>query len=211
MAASGCSGAHGPRGYGYAGHEAAYGARGVRATVTPLVRPRVRRGHVAGWVGVGGRGTAPGGRDQWLQVGLAWVPGSPLLLYVEVTRPGRQPELRLLGPTGAAGAARRLAVLEVTGRPGWWRAWVDGRPVTEPIRLAGPAGQLHPIATAESWDGGAGACNAFAFRFEDVVLLASVWRPFAPGRSFRDAGFTLRRVAHSTGEGRFGFVASARR
>jgi hypothetical protein len=145
-----------------------------------------------------------------LQVGLAWVPGSPLLLYVEVTRAGRKPELRLLGQTGAAGAPRMLAVREVTGRPGWWRAWVDGRPVTEPIRLAGPAEQLQPIATAESWDGGAGACNAFAFRFEDVVLLAAAWHPFVPGRSFRDAGFTLRRVAPATGDRRFGFVASAR-
>jgi hypothetical protein len=178
--------------------------------VTPLVRPRLRRGHVAGWVGVGGRGTAPGGGDQWLQVGLAWIPGSPLVLYVEVALAGRKPELRLLGANGAAGAARTLAVREVSGRPGWWRAWVDGRPVTEPIRLAGPAGLLPPIATAESWDGGARACNAFAFRFDDVALLASAWRPFVPGRSFRDAGFTLRRVTPSTGAGRFGFVASAR-
>jgi hypothetical protein len=197
--AAGCgSGAHGKAGYGYAGHQSARPGHGIRATVTPLAAPAVGAGHVAGWVGVGGRGEGPGGSDQWLQVGLASVPGAPLLLYVEVTRPGREPVFRLVDEGAAAGEPRRLAVLELAGRPGWWRAWADGRPVTPPVHLPGSSGRLRPIATAESWDGGSGGCNAFAFRFEDVAVAAAgggSWRAFLPGHRFLDAGFRLRRLA----------------
>ena len=31
----------------------------------------------------------------------------------------------------------KLAVLEMSGRPGWWRVWVDGQAVTDPVRLRG--------------------------------------------------------------------------
>jgi hypothetical protein len=205
------SGAHGKRGYGYAGHRAAHGAAGVRATITRLGGLRVRDGHVAAWVGIGGRGAGPGGSDQWLQVGLASLPGAPLLLYVEVTRAGAQPEFRLLDPHVRPGSPHTLALREVTGRPDWWRAWADGRPVTEPILLRGSSRRLQPIATAESWDGGTGSCNAFVFRFEDVRLLADAgWRPFVSGRRFRDAGFAVHALTRSDAGGGFAFVASAR-
>src|SRR6266536_6298283 len=33
--------------------------------------PKVRDGHIAGWVGVGGVGEGPDGTDAWIQVGLS--------------------------------------------------------------------------------------------------------------------------------------------
>lgn len=221
--AGGCgSGAHGRPGYGYAGLQAAAPAHGIRASVTALRQAAVANGHVAGWVGVGGRGSGPGGADQWLQVGLASLPGAPLLLYVEVTRPGREPVFRLLEEGAAAGDPRAVAVLEVAGRRDWWRAWVDGRPVTEPVHLPGTSGRVRPIATSESWTGGGAACNRFALRFEGVAVAGAPggsWRPFVPGARFLDGGFRLRRLAPAGGPpGRtlaaqparpFAFVAAA--
>jgi hypothetical protein len=213
------SGAHGKPGYGYAGHRAALGAHGVRATVSPLGRPRVENGHVAGWVGVGGRGEGPGGSDQWLQVGVASLPGAPLLLYVEVARSGRPPQFRLLDRSVRAGSGHVLAVREIGARRNWWRAWVDGRPVTKPVHLPGSSGSVRPVAVAESWDGGTEACNSFRFRFDDVALAGAgdgTWRPFVPGYRFQDAGFGLRRVTPggrrllAGGTAPFAFVASSR-
>jgi hypothetical protein len=192
------SGAHGKPGYGYAGHQSALAAHGIRATITPLSAVPVAAGHAAGWVGVGGRGAGPGGADQWLQVGLASLPGAPLLLYAEITRAGREPMFRLLEDGVAVGQPRSVAVLELSGRPDWWRVWVDGRPVTEPVRLEGSGGRVRPIATSESWSGGTPGCNAFSFRFEDVAVAGGAggsWRAFVPGSTFRDAGFRLRQLA----------------
>jgi hypothetical protein len=216
------SGEHGRPGYGYAGHQSAIAAHGIRATLTPLAAPPVAAGHVAGWVGVGGRGTGPGGTDQWLQVGVASLPGAPLLLYAEITLPGREPAFRLLEDAATVGQPRRLAVLEIAGRPDWWRVWVDGRPVTEPVHLAGSGGRLRPIATSESWNGGSRTCNAFSFRFEDVAVAGGgggSWRTFVPGTTFRDAGFRLRQLAPGRAGGSrtlaaqpyapFAFVAAA--
>jgi hypothetical protein len=216
------SGAHGKPGYGYAGLESASAAHGIRATVTALEQPAVPGGHVAGWVGIGGRGAGPGGADQWLQVGLASLPGAPLLLYVEITRAGREPVFRLLEEAVAVGQPRSVAVLELAGRPGWWRAWVDGRPVTEPVHLPG-ASTLRPIATSESWTGGGATCNRFAFRFESVAVAGGAggsWRPFVGRQRFLDGGFRLRQLAPARPAGPrtlaaqrhapFAFVASSR-
>ena len=74
--ASACgSGAHGPKGYGYAGHESIRVASGVRATITQLRAPGVPAGHAAAWIGVGGPGAGPKGETMWLQAGLAALPG----------------------------------------------------------------------------------------------------------------------------------------
>lgn len=215
-----CSSSYGTPGYSYAGVESARTAHGIVATVTLTASARVPAGHVAGWVGVGAPGAGAGGRDQWLQAGLAVLPDTRPLVYVEVTD-GAGPRFTLLEADLPAGASRRLAVLEVAGRPGWWRVWVDGKAVTAPIHLAGSSGRWRPIATAESWSGGEPVCNGFGFRFTDVRVAdapGGSWRALTPGTRFRDRGTTLRvdtsptassRALSTAAAGRFGFVAAA--
>src|SRR5215470_8397332 len=79
-------------GYSYAGIGAPPGASGIRAAITPLPAFAVRSGQVAGWVGVGGPGTGPGGSDEWLQVGWSGFPSvSGAALYYELRLPNARP------------------------------------------------------------------------------------------------------------------------
>jgi hypothetical protein len=160
--------------------------------------PEVAAGHVAGWVGVGGPGQGVNGTDEWIQVGLASVPGSAPFLYAEITRPGKAPSFQLVEEDVPLGASRRVGVLEMAGRPNWWRVWVDGDPVTQPVFLRGSSLRWSPIATAESWNGGQGACNRFSFRFERVSVSRSLggsWLQFQPGYKFLDSGYSVRTLA----------------
>ena len=96
----------------------------------------------------------------------------------------RAPEFIPVEEGVAFGRPHKLAVLEMAGRPGWWRVWVDGQAVTDPVRMRGSSGRWAPIATAESWNAGTPACNAFGFRFERVSVSyggGGSWRPFVPG------------------------------
>jgi hypothetical protein len=191
------SGEHGPRGYAYAGHQAVAVAHGIRATIAMLRTPRVREGHVAGWIGVGGPGAGARGRDQWLQAGVAALPGEAPLLYVEIMRAGGGPVFRPVQFDLRPGEHHQVAVTELAGRPSWWRVWVDGKPVTEPISLPGSSNRWKPIATAEAWNGGKAVCNAFAFRFEQVGVaqrLGGAWAQFVPGYRFLDRGLSLRQL-----------------
>jgi len=192
-----CSAA-GKGGYTYAGHQATGTGHGVRATIAQVRDPAVTAGHVAGWVGVGGPGEGPNGTDEWLQVGIATVPDDSPFLYAEVTRPGAKPAFHLLEQDVRVGAERRVAILEMSHRPNWWRIWVDGDPVTNPIFLRGSSLRFSPIATAESWDGGQAACNEFMFRFEHVSVshgLGGSWHPFVPGYKFLDGNYSVRTLA----------------
>ena len=196
-AGAGCGTAkHGSAGYAYAGHQADRKGHGIRATLTAVVQPNVQAGHAAGWVGVGGRGEGPNGSDSWLQVGIALLPNTAPLLYAEITRPSSDgPVFMPIETELPIGASRRIAVLEISKRPGWWRVWVQGKAVTEPIHLPGSAGKWQPIATAETWNGGQPVCNRFAFRFDGVGVAAAnggSWRAFVPGFKFQDNGFGLR-------------------
>jgi hypothetical protein len=185
-------------GYTYAGHQATTAGHGVRATITPTRALNVAAGHVAGWVGVGGPGQGANGGDAWLQVGIASVEDTQPFVYAEIAREGRQPEFMLLREDLRIGESHRVAVLEVSGKPGWWQVWVDGNAVTKPLRIEGSSGRWAPIATAESWDGGRGACNRFAFRFERVSVsygAGGSWRPFVPGHQFLDGGHSVRALA----------------
>jgi hypothetical protein len=185
-------------GYSYAGHQATYRGHGVRATVTMTREPSVDVGHVAGWVGVGGPGQGANGEDEWIQAGIASMPGFDPVIYAEITREGRAPEFVLVEEGVAYGRPHKLAVLEMSGRPGWWRVWVDGYAVTEPVRLLGSSGRWAPIATAESWNAGTASCNEFGFRFERVSVSyggGGSWRPFVPGHRFLDGGNQLRDLA----------------
>src|SRR3990170_162276 len=193
-----CGDAVGDDGYAYAGHQATFRGHGVRATIRLIEAPNVASGHVAGWVGVGGPGQGANGQDAWIQAGVASMPGMDPFIYAEIAREGRAPEFILIEQGVPVGRSHRLAVLEMSGRPGWWRIWVDGQAVTEPVRFRQSSGRWAPIATAETWNGGEAACNGFGFRFERVSVSyggGGSWRPFVAGHRFLDGGYTLRNLA----------------
>lgn len=193
-----CGDGLGTNGYAYAGHQATYRGHGVRATLTVTRDLSVKAGHVAGWVGVGGPGQGAGGQDAWIQAGIASMPGMDPFIYAEVTREGRDPEFILIEQGVPVGRSHRIAVLEMSQRPGWWRIWVDDHAVAEPVHLRQSSGRWAPIATAETWNGGEATCNGFGFRFERVSVSyggGGSWRPFVAGHRFLDGGYTLRNLA----------------
>ena len=196
-----------PSGYGYAGVASSTAVRGVAATVSALVRPRVRSGHVAAWVGVGGYGMGPGGSDEWLQLGIATSRSYAQRVYVEWASPGRRARLTVVEAGLDVGEERRLAVVELAGRPSWWRASVDGRPVGPAVHLPGSHGRFPAVATAESWDGGRAACNLFAFRFSGLELRTARAGTAAERRTIEleDPGYRVERHERAT------FVARSNR
>jgi hypothetical protein len=171
----------GPSGYAYAGVQANENGHGISAVLTSLAQPAVESGHVAGWVGVGGPGEGPGGSDEWIQVGLNSLPGTANKLYFEVMRPGVGVSYTEVATNVSNGRPVHLAVLETASSPNTWRVWVNGRPVTPPIELAGSHRALTPMAMGESWDGGRPACNRFSYRFARVSVAG------APGGSWQAA------------------------
>ncbi len=198
-----CGNAAGDNGYGYAGHQANHRGHGVRATIMLTRGPSVASGHIAGWVGVGGPGQGANGEDAWIQAGIASMPGMDPFVYAELTREGRDPEFILIEQGVPVGRSHRIAVLEMSGRAGWWRVWVDGNAVTEPVRLRQSSGRWAPIATAETWNGGESSCNSFAFRFERVSVSyggGGSWRPFVPDHEFLDGGYKLQDLASAPAE-----------
>jgi hypothetical protein len=86
--------------------------------------------------------------------------------------------------------------------------WVDGKAVSPPIHLPGSHGTWYPEAIGENWNGGTGACNAFTYRFSDVMLAAEnggSWRPMSDGYVFQDAGYRVVKTAAAPGS----FVATS--
>ena len=193
-----------PPGYSYAGLVGAKGLHGVAGTLTPLEVPVVQSGHVAAWIGVGGRYEGPGGADEWLQVGLNSLPGTGSRLYYEYARPGAPIAYVEVDADVPVGSAVQVAVLEMSDRPSTWRVWVNGQPVGDPVLLPGSHLRLSSLATAENWDGGTPTCNAYAYRFEGLLVARAsggVWRPFTQVTVRQDVGHRLVRSASS-------FVAS---
>ena len=183
----------GLRPYAYAGLQAMNIAHGVSATLSTTVPPAVTNGHVGGWVGLGGTGAGPGGKAEWIQTGLAaFTSQDTSQMYYEVTVAGSQPRYKELGADIGDGISHRFAVLEIAHRRSWWRVWVDGRPVSPPIFLPGSDGRWYPQAVAENWNGDAGACNSYSYRFSNVDLAAAnggAWQPFEQSSSFQDPGY----------------------
>jgi hypothetical protein len=178
-------------GYSYAGLLSGRPAHGVSARITALSQPSVLEGHVAAWVGVGGPGAGPNDEDEWLQVGVSAFPNQGPSLYYELTLPGEQPKYTVLSSNVRPGSGDKVAVLELANRPNYWRVWLNGSPMTQPIHLAASNGRLAPVATAESWDGGTNACNGYGFRFDSVRVAASAggnWTPLAAGTVLQDPG-----------------------
>jgi hypothetical protein len=194
------------RGYSYAGVGAPTPAYGVSALIAPLDAFNVVSGHVAGWVGVGGPGEGPNGSDEWIQVGYAGFPGiTGSNIYYEVARPGQAngPVYNQVSAGLTTDTLTKVAVLEIRGRPNWWRVWVGHKPVSKAIRLPESHGRWSPIATAESWDGGTGGtCNTFLYRFRHVSVAQAPgggWRQLTDGYPIRSAATRLRRARGSAG------------
>lgn len=187
-------------GYAYAGFQSAQRGHGVRATLASLSTPKVKNGHVAAWVGIGGSGQGPNGSDQWLQVGLNAFNGTGSNLYYEVTAGGARPRYHEIAANVSPQGRFRVAVLEVGNRPDWWRVWLNGRPVSPPIHLRGSSGRFRPIATAETWDGGSRVCNGFAYSFGNLAVAVArggSWERFVQAHRFQDRGYRVTASASS--------------
>jgi hypothetical protein len=187
--------------YSYAGFVTMQAVGGVGATIAALSVPEVKDGHVAGWLGVGGIGVGPRGTDEWIQIGLSAFPGDRTNhVYVEVARPGSQPRYTLVRANLPAGERHRFAVRELEQHPGWWRALLDARPVSRPVRLPGSHRRLTAQVTAESWNAGTGACNLLAYSFSRVSIAgaAARWHPLTRASIIQDAGYRLAKHADSS-------------
>lgn len=191
----------GIRSYSYAGMQAENTAHGVEATLDPLTAPAVTDGHVGGWIGLGGTDAGPGGVAEWIQTGLAAFPSDDTSqIYYEVTVAGSQPQYTEVAANIGSGQSHKFAVLEVANRPSWWRVWVDGKPVSPAIHLPGSDNRWYPQAVAESWNGGAGACNDYSYRFSDVSLAQAnggVWRPLMASSVVQDAGYSVTQLSQT--------------
>ena len=105
------------------------------------------------------------------------------------------------------GEAHAVAVYERPSQPNSWRVTLDGAKVSPPIVLPGSHGAWRPIATGETWDGGTGACNRFAYDFSNLAVATQYgsggdWQPFSLTRQLLDPGFKLSQRTS-------GFIASA--
>ena len=181
--------------YSYAGIQSDTQANGVSATLSVTEQPNVSNGHVGGWIGLGGTGAGPGGVAAWIQAGLAATTGEQTnQMYYEVTVAGSQPSYVEIAPNVEPGAGHRFSVLEIPKRTSWWRVWVDGKPVSPPIHLPGSHGVWYPQAVAENWNGGAGVCNTYGYRFSNVSLATSagsMWKPLQRAYTFQDPGYRV--------------------
>lgn len=166
------------QGYTYAGLAQNESAHGVSATLTAVSAPRVAGGHVAAWVGVGGRGAGPAGTNTWLQAGLAAYPRTGSRLYYELMLPGGRRYVEL--ERGVRPGTRfTVSVLEVA--PGTWQVAVDGQAASPAFALPLSSSGLPAIVTAESWATASQACNQYAFGFAGATYLGGDgnWHSFA--------------------------------
>jgi hypothetical protein len=189
-------------GYTYAGIATESHAYGVGARLTAISAVSVEDGHVAGYVGVGGPNAGPDGADEWIQVGLNGFPGSPQSnLYYEVEHPGGPIRYVELAPDLAPGTSLRVAVLEIAGRPDWWRVWVDGQPASAPVELPGSHGSWRALATVEDLSAGNAHCNSFGYRFDEIVVAhrpGGSWSPLETALPIRSGGLRIFRPNLST-------------
>lgn len=189
--------------YAYAGLVDATPRYGVGATISVLRRPALLAGHIAAWVGVGGVGLGPNGTDEWLQAGVSVERTNGLAIYYELALPGTAPQYVHLPGRVSPGTRLRIAVVESAARRDVWRVYVNGRARSAAIVLPGSHGAWRPVATTESWNGGVGACNGFAFGFSGLTVAArpgGSWTPLE-GSVLDSPAFHVARNAN-------GFVAA---
>jgi len=192
----------GSSGYAYAGLGSSNRAYGVATHLQTVGTPQVLSGHVAGWVGVGGPGSGPNGTNEWIQVGFSAFPGSSFSsLYYEVAQPNGVPQYHEIASGLPAGTTRKVAVLELAGRRGWWRVFVDDRAVGEAVYLPGSHGAWRPLATTETWGAGSFVCNRFSYRFGSVAVATRPgggWQRLTRHYTFQNHGYRIRRLTAAT-------------
>jgi hypothetical protein len=150
-------------GYTYAGLWSERLANSITATITPLDAPNVQNGHVAAWVNVGGPAA-------WLQVGVNSTPGTTdSHLYYELMAPGASDTTYVpLKQNVQVGEPHRVSLLEVPGRPSYWRVVVDGVQQGSDILLTGSHARWHVSVSAESFQTGDGPCNHYRYALAHV-------------------------------------------
>lgn len=188
--------------YAYAGVWSKRGVRGVMATIAPDAAS-VRDGHVAGWVGVASEDADSDGTGSWMQVGLSAFPGDVTgRVYYEITRPGLGTKYRELAARVSAVRRHRFTIVELAGRPNWWQASVDGKPVGPPTLMPRSDHGWRAQVVGESWAGSSsGSCNDFAYSFSSVSLLGARTRRWAPPLqvdTFQDPGYVLIRSSSAS-------------
>ena len=184
-------------GYSYGGVQTLSTRRGVSARIAATRISAVTSGHIAGWVGVGGAGQGPNGTDEWIQIGVASFPGGRTEIYYEVALPGVRAAYTGVRPV-TVGESHVLGVYEVAAAQ--WVATVDGVPVMQPVNLPGSHGTWRGMATAESYDSGAAACNAYGIQFAElrVADFTGLWFPIQHPQPFSTGGHVLAAVAPSS-------------
>jgi hypothetical protein len=197
LLASGAAAArtHCAKTYSYAGLIGNHNAHGIRTKLTAVTTPDVNRGHVAGWVGVGGEGMGPNGTTEWIQVGYSGFGTGQSTLYFEVTRPHGYPSYHAVMDI-QPGDSHKVGVSEMRHRRNYWRVWVDGHTVSKPIYLPGSHGTWQPVATAESWNADSGTCNSYAYRFSRLAFATRPnrgWKLMSDAYKLEDTGYRVSR------------------
>jgi hypothetical protein len=179
--------------YAYAGLFSNRAASGIEADVTTIAAAQVTKGHVAGWIGVGGLNAGPKGSAEWLQVGLATLASGKNVIYAESTTPGKDTVYQALASNVVAGTSYHLTVRELPNRPDVWQISLNGRPATTPITLPG-SGHFEPMAMSESWNGGPPpTCNGFSYRFDQVKIASKTgtWSALTNTSPIANKGYKL--------------------
>jgi hypothetical protein len=180
------------RPHAYAGVVGRRQVGGVRAIITAIDRPVVVDGQVGGWVGVGGPDAGPAGAAEWIQGGLSSFSNGESQLYYEISEPGNGISYTTVDAAVGSGASFAVAVVEIASRPNWWRFEVNGRAVSPAVLLPGSHGNWEATATAETWNGRAGACNRFSYRFDALSAYhTGAWRPVGKPLVLSDRGYGL--------------------
>jgi len=154
--------------FNYAGIQASISSHGISAVIKYLRNPIVPSGHAAGWVGVGSA-------TVHIQIGYASFPpqqGQPPdnQIYYEIQIYGLQPKYyQVTAPRIQVGDTHTFAVLEVAGKPGVWRAWMDNKPVSKPAFLKTLHNGVYGQAVVENWSNSAG-CNVMSYGFSKLAI-----------------------------------------
>jgi hypothetical protein len=191
--------------YAYAGLFSNRTASGIEATLTTIGTAQVTKGHVAGWIGVGGLNAGPKGKAEWLQVGLATLASGKTVIYAESTTPGKDTVYQALASNVVAGTPYRVAVRELPNRPDFWQISLNGRPVTAPVALP-DSGHFEPMAMSESWNGGPPpTCSGFSYHFGQLKIASrsGVWSALTKTSPISNKGY---KITHRTIDG---FTASS--